>query len=576
MNPGALQNGEIRGNLFHAHGDARLGEKGVGAILADPGLQGKGVAMHATSGEAVGAKIAEVKTDRWGKVRPGERVTLGADELATWQGVSGLPDPDRYPAAPAIRHRFVPEAYEDEELSAFPGAGPLIGMEHDAGYRNQGGHAVLADGSVWAEGLPDSFVLTWDYLPGAYASVARLRFGADARGKGGYVLEWGGLGKDGLASGVVKIYKAGVEQPVAWGPDTLYFHMNMVPSYPDGKPKIPNKTPIEGRWYRFVLAKNGGRIRVMLNNVSLRPTGYAGDWHRFADVKQKAGRSLILDWEDVGRVGGEARSGSVVEVVQQGEAKWRNLRAWRYGYVGDRVPMPPRGARATVQAANCVRLAWSDYEGGLPGTVMEVHRGASAGFEPTDATALVKQTQNTRLTDVGLAPGKTVWYKLRRVSPYGVASPWVEVSATPKDTGRRLLVIEAESADELTAPYRVFAQGGDGQTYISAPGAPRALEKAPEGVHAFYRVDIPEAGAYRLWAREIAPNGGSDSFRYRVGESGAWRTTGARVCQSWTWSPAGSGTLSFEKGEQVLAITYREPNLKIDKFLLTSDREFRP
>ena len=142
------------------------------------------------------------------------------------------------------------------------------------------------------------------------------------------MLEWGGVVGENRPRGLVRLYKSGVKDPVAYGPDTVYYSMNMVPGWPDGKAKLPGDAPLDTLWYRFCLSRDAtGRIRVMLTNVSLKPDGSVTNLRRVSGNTTNPGRSLIIEWTDSGRVGGTPLTGSALELSQEGTAKWRNLRA---------------------------------------------------------------------------------------------------------------------------------------------------------------------------------------------------------------------------------------------------------
>jgi Tfp pilus assembly protein PilE len=106
-----------------------------------------------------------------------------------------------------------------------------------------------------------------------------------------------------------------------------------------------------------------------------------------------------------------------------------------------------------------------------------------------------------------------------------------------------------------------------------------------------YKVNIPKAGRYYVWARALSTGGEDNSVH--VGLDGTWAETGARM----QWCD-GKGRWYFEskqrteavhcgepyliylditkKGQHTIQFSLREDGFAMDKFLLTTDKNFKP
>ena len=135
--------------------------------------------------------------------------------------------------------------------------------------------------------------------------------------------------------------------------------------------------------------------------------------------------------------------------------------------------------------------------------------------------------------------------------------------------------MEAEAGD-IHPPYAIEAHHtASGNQHISVP---------TESTR--FKVDIPEAGNYRILAKVYAKAGNENSIKLRVGNTGGyknWNAVPTDKFNQWIWEEVDldnktpeKTTFSLEEGPTSIWIRYREEGLKIDKILITDDMEFQP
>ncbi len=147
---------------------------------------------------------------------------------------------------------------------------------------------------------------------------------------------------------------------------------------------------------------------------------------------------------------------------------------------------------------------------------------------------------------------------------------------------------EAEKADTLEAPMVVAeeAEASDGK-YIWMEGEP-ATGGGDQG-WAEYKLDIPTAGTYALWARVFVWDGNSDSFwvtwqpadpdedaqqtknteyRWSIGKKNEWHWD--RI-NHWLNSGTFDREWDLPAGESTLRIAVREDGAKLDVVFLTDN-----
>jgi hypothetical protein len=85
--------------------------------------------------------------------------------------------------------------------------------------------------------------------------------------------------------------------------------------------------------------------------------------------------------------------------------------------------------------------------------------------------------------------------------------------------------------------------------------------------------DIPQGGTYALWARTIAPNGGSDSFYVTSGSSliSEWLVP---TSAAWKWTKIAE--VFVAAGAFNVEFRHREDGTQLDKVILSNDPAFVP
>lgn len=171
------------------------------------------------------------------------------------------------------------------------------------------------------------------------------------------------------------------------------------------------------------------------------------------------------------------------------------------------------------------------------------------------------------------------------------------------DSVRSWYVIEAGKAPDLKPdPDPPHLDGASAGAYIEAlPDTRRThgdkLIKgenfSPEpGQMAIlkYRIKFPKAGKYYVWARVFST--GTEDNGFHIGLNGEWPESGRRwqtvVKRRWHWEckqrtvEVHSGVpmqlyLEIpEAGEHEILVSMREDGCEIDRFILSTDRQYRP
>ena len=152
----------------------------------------------------------------------------------------------------------------------------------------------------------------------------------------------------------------------------------------------------------------------------------------------------------------------------------------------------------------------------------------------------------------------------------------VMVLVSPQAVQLATLEIEVESGI-LTAPMEIQASAtaSGGQFVVVPEGTGNNFNDGTFGGpgEASLSLDIPQGGTYALWARTIAPNGGSDSF-YVTNNSTLIRQWLIPLSAEWQWNKVaevflGAGTFNVE-------FRHREDGTQLDKVILTNDLSFVP
>jgi hypothetical protein len=167
-------------------------------------------------------------------------------------------------------------------------------------------------------------------------------------------------------------------------------------------------------------------------------------------------------------------------------------------------------------------------------------------------------------------------------TPTRVITATPSATLTPPPTATRTpmpasgtFVFEAESA-QIAAPMVVAndpaARNGK---FVWVPGgATYDCNTAITGASATFTVTITRAGTYRIWARTISPNTGSDSFCLKIATT-AQQTWSLPVRTNWGWSVFKS-PVGLDPGTYQIQIRLREPRAKLDQLVITDNANYTP
>ncbi|MCC7492668.1 MAG: hypothetical protein IT204_09990 [Fimbriimonadaceae bacterium] len=142
---------------------------------------------------------------------------------------------------------------------------------------------------------------------------------------------------------------------------------------------------------------------------------------------------------------------------------------------------------------------------------------------------------------------------------------------------------EAEGAAKLETPFakrsgkkndkRPKPQASSGSGYVEIPNKANGDKKEGEGSQlpglSQYKVNVPAAGAYTLWARVLWPDGCGNSFwvqpagrsRLLLGEDGTY--------DAWHWVKCDT-KLALQKGVNVIDVKNREDGVILDQLQVTT------
>lgn|GEM_PF-416815 len=148
------------------------------------------------------------------------------------------------------------------------------------------------------------------------------------------------------------------------------------------------------------------------------------------------------------------------------------------------------------------------------------------------------------------------------------------------------LAFEAEDAQNLSGKeWNVKKRAEDTSGKVSGKKV-LAVRRCPPGEHpkqdeVAYKVNIPQAGFYYLWARVFWANGCGNSVFFKIdGEKGDPFIGGDGTYNSMHWvcwkDNADPRPLKLKKGEVTFILGSKESATEIDQFLLTTDPELYP
>jgi fibronectin type 3 domain-containing protein len=237
-------------------------------------------------------------------------------------------------------------------------------------------------------------------------------------------------------------------------------------------------------------------------------------------------------------------------------------------------PGVPLQFQAVARGARTVHLSWQPADDLAAAFLL----ACAVGDDDFTVIARIDAAHDAWID--GLAePSSTLHYQLRAVNAAGVSFPSEPATVTTADaTGTEplLLWLEAESAasQDNFAPWSVVddltAAAG---AYITTSAKNTAA--APADGRIRYPFSMPVDGHVSLWVRLITTNAASDSLFINWDDAGwtSW-VSGFTHGPDWYWlrwndRAAAAGPRAWE-------ITYRENNIRIDKWFLSSDTAASP
>ncbi len=259
-----------------------------------------------------------------------------------------------------------------------------------------------------------------------------------------------------------------------------------------------------------------------------------------------------------------------------------NLPGYRpAGYDGRGALRPPRAPRIAVadlrvtgRTRSSISLIWTASRPGARGFNLYVR----AGRECTATKYFRADTVwcKTSATLRGLAGGRTYAIKVTALNEDGVEGPPASLTARTASAAAETHVMEAENA-ALIPPMQIQHSGG--VTFVVTPADPKREELydregrgKPTGA-ARFEFTIKEGGAYLVWGRLFAPNGGSNSLWFSLdgGKEVCWSAPHASLGK-WTWlQPSEGERYRLAPGRHVITIRTREAGTRLDRLVVTND-----
>jgi hypothetical protein len=233
---------------------------------------------------------------------------------------------------------------------------------------------------------------------------------------------------------------------------------------------------------------------------------------------------------------------------------------------------------AVFEAETFVITASSNANGDIsPGNSVTVEYGASQSFTFTADTGYHIEDVQVDGQSVGVCRS----YTFTDVSTDHALNV-VFSETTPVN-----LWLEAEDGDlqwpmEIADDEKASAGG-----YVWVPEGTGSYSSVSDGAgFAEYTVDLPEAGEYVIWGRQVSNNGASDSFFVSIDGQPeiVWHTRPGGEDQ-WTWDAVSirdaenpdyacdKQRFLLSSGQHTLRISQREDGTKLDKLLITNQTD---
>ena len=204
------------------------------------------------------------------------------------------------------------------------------------------------------------------------------------------------------------------------------------------------------------------------------------------------------------------------------------------------------------------------------------NRPAVIADDASDVTldGIVAQRGSGSAYDVGFS-GVSGYAVRNSANTAGGALRVRATNSTPVPGNTVSLYGEAESGT-LTAPMRAAADpAASGGSYVTVEAGNNSKSAAPSAGWATIPFTVPDAGAFRVWARVIAATTSDDSFWVRA-DSGTWTSwTTVPLGTSWHWAQL-PVTYDLTAGGHTITFAYREDGARLDRVAISSDPSFTP
>jgi fibronectin type 3 domain-containing protein len=261
----------------------------------------------------------------------------------------------------------------------------------------------------------------------------------------------------------------------------------------------------------------------------------------------------------------------------------------------------PTGVTLTPKNGS-IDVAWSPVTGA---TSYKVQVSTTSGTGYTLAGSPPASPFNVP----GLTNGTSYFIVVSAVNVIGESVNSVELTAKPSALLYQYVQTESvtPAASTFTIVSDAAASGGQYIWRAGTTGRTALPSPAPTTGDVNYTVSVPAAGTYRLWARCMAAGTGNDSIYVRIDGTGvtmknddgtttgitsgwaAWNDLGSAAplgvgTNTWGWmrqrnNDAADAFVQFTAtaaGTVNVRILYREPQLKVDRLLVTNDLTFTP
>jgi hypothetical protein len=183
---------------------------------------------------------------------------------------------------------------------------------------------------------------------------------------------------------------------------------------------------------------------------------------------------------------------------------------------------------------------------------------------------------NAVVTTAAFSEAGPYLLQLTTIDGEKASSADVAILVSPQPPQLVTMSVEAESGI-ITSPMMIQSSvtASGGQFVVVPEGSGNTFDDVTNGGPGQVSLpfDIPQGGTYALWARTIAPNGGSDSFYVTSGSSliSEWLVP---TSAAWKWTKVaevfvGAGAFNVE-------FRHREDGTQLDKVILSNDLAFVP